>query len=102
MLSSFRIRPGQSFAEITNNVITRGCQIYILIFLKLTEYFIDFRPKLRFSVFLVKKHLHMYRQIMHTFRGLHDRFAHGRMGVHYAAELVGGGFEGHADAGFGE
>lgn len=46
--------------------------------------------------------LHMDRQITHAFGGFHDGFAYGWVGVHYAAEFVGGGFEGHADAGFGE
>ena len=44
----------------------------------------------------------MNRQIMHAFGGFHDGFADGRVGVDDAAEFVGGGFEGHGDAGFSE
>lgn len=44
----------------------------------------------------------MYRQIVHAFGGFHYGFADGWVGVHYAAEFVGGGFKGHGDAGFGE
>ena len=44
----------------------------------------------------------MYRQIMHTFGSFHNGFGNGRVGVHDAAEFVGGRFEGHRDAGFGE
>ena len=42
----------------------------------------------------------MNRQIMHAFGGFHDAFGDGWVGVHYAAKFVGGGFEGHGDAGF--
>ena len=44
----------------------------------------------------------MYRQIVDTFGGFHYGFADGWVGVHDAAEFVGGGFEGHGNAGFGE
>ena len=39
---------------------------------------------------------------MNTFGGFHNGFRNGRVSMHNAAELIGGGFEGHADAGFGE
>ena len=39
---------------------------------------------------------------MDAFGGFHDGFGDGRMSVHDAAEFVGGGFEGHGDAGFGQ
>ncbi len=44
----------------------------------------------------------MYRQIMHAFGCFHHGFAYRRMGVDDTAEFVGGGFEGHGDAGFGQ